>query len=172
MTSVKGDEKPEYLSSDFIFMPEQWGAGKVDGKYLRQAGQANFLDDSGQTCPATMANILLGSNEPDIAGSCMGNMFGKCTKACSDQAVRSNDCPAAFLDNTLPPAEPNANGECNCWQFSHATGVGFWPFQGCDGNQPLVNLWQDSGCVSAVMESWRKTAASAVKKGYKYLTTP
>ena len=34
--------------------------------------------------------------------------------------------PRAFLDTSLPAATANAEGECNCWQSSHATGMGFW----------------------------------------------
>lgn len=162
-----GRPHTEHLSKDFIFVPEQWGAGAVEERYLRPAGQANFMDSNGRTSPAQMADVLLGMNEPDISGSCMGNMFGKCTKACSD-----GDCPAAYLDKTLPPASPNAQGECNCWQYSHATGVGFWPLSGCNGDQPLPRLWEDEACVETVMESWRQTAAIAASKGYKYLSTP
>merc|ERR1719221_801393 len=93
-------------------------------------------------------------------------------RSCSPQAVAAGDCPAAHLDAHLPPALPNAQGECNCWQHSHATGVGFWPIEGCSWQQPLPTLWQDEACVNTVMESWRKTAASAAAKGYKYLSTP
>eukprot|EP00438_Fugacium_kawagutii_P009853 Skav209420 [mRNA] locus=scaffold1411:337164:354193:+ [translate_table: standard] len=123
---VGGKNVPEYLTSDFLFTPEQWGAGEVMEKYLRPAGQTNFLDSNGQPCPAQMANILLGTNEPDIYGSCMGNMFGKCRSHCETPT----DCPVARLDLTST-AEPNSRGECNCWQYSHATGAGFWPLQGC-----------------------------------------
>jgi len=167
-----GTEHKEHLSSEFIFMPEQWGAQVVEDKYLRPAGQPNFLDSSGNPCPAEMATILLGSNEPDIAGSCMGNMFGKCSRACSDAEVAAGDCPAAYLDKDLPPALPNSHGGCNCWEFSHATGVGYWPFKGCAGIQPLPQMWNDAQCVDVVMDAWKKTAAIAVAKGYRYLTTP
>jgi len=34
----------------------------------------------GKRSPAEMANIFLGMNEPDIQGSCMGNMFGTCVR--------------------------------------------------------------------------------------------
>jgi len=168
---------PEYLTEDFIFMPEIWGVGPVvehgtDG--LRDAGKANFQDMMGGTSPATMATILLGMNEPDIVGSCMGNMMGKCTAPCSDEAVNSNDCPAAQLNG--PPAEPNEWGECNCWQFSHATGVGYWPLDGCAAPQPLPSLWDmsqlSSNCVNIVMDAWKQTALVAHRKGYQYLSTP
>mmetsp|Transcript_106658 Transcript_106658/g.229664 ORF Transcript_106658/g.229664 Transcript_106658/m.229664 type:complete len:314 (+) Transcript_106658:73-1014(+) len=121
-----------------------------------------------------MAEIFLGSNEPDITGSCMGNMFGKCAKPCSDAAVAAADCPRAFLDITGPAAEPNADGECNCWQSSHATGMGFWNLDGCKGAQPLPGLWTDGDteCVDVVLDNWKQTAAVAYAKGYKYLTTP
>jgi len=171
-TKPNPNEKPEHLSKDFIFIPENWGAGVVQGQYLRQAGEVGFLDDQGRQSPATMGNMLLGSNEPDITGSCMGNMFGKCAKSCSDANVAAGNCPAAHLSLDLPPAEPNSDGECNCWQFSHATGVGFWPLAGCDKVQPLPHMWKDSGCVSTVMKNWKETAQIATAKGYKFLSTP
>eukprot|EP00435_Cladocopium_sp_Y103_P057740 s491_g20.t1 len=164
---VGGKKVPEYLTSDFLFTPEQWGAGEVMEKYLRPAGQVNFLDSNGQPCPAQMANILLGTNEPDIYGSCMGNMFGKCRSHCETPT----DCPIARLD-LKAAAEPNSRGECNCWQYSHATGAGFWPLAGCSASQPLPKMWEDPGCVDTVMNNWKKTARSAYAKGYKFLTTP
>lgn len=170
---TNGDHE-EYLSSDFVFMPENWGAGAIEDRYLRPAGQSNFLDDSGRTSPATMGNILLGMNEPDIQGSCMGNMFGRCVRACTDASVAAGDCPAAHLFPLDPPALPNANGECNCWQFSYATGVGFWPFPGCADSQPLPTLWEsgDEGCIDSVMSAWKETASIAYAKGYKFFSTP
>mmetsp|Transcript_77083 Transcript_77083/g.160447 ORF Transcript_77083/g.160447 Transcript_77083/m.160447 type:complete len:482 (+) Transcript_77083:57-1502(+) len=165
------DGSPQYLTKDFIFMPEQWGAGVVTGDWVRTANQANFLDSNGKPSPATMADIFLGSNEPDIYGSCMGNMFGECGKPCSEASVKANDCPAAYLESDVR-AHANAAGECNCWQYSHATGVGFWPLPGCNGEQPLPKMWDDPGCVEAVMGNWKQTAAIAVSKGYKYLSTP
>lgn len=164
---VGGKKVGEHLTSDFLFTPEQWGAGEVTEKYLRPAGEVNFLDSNGQPCPAQMANILLGTNEPDIYGSCMGNMFGKCRSHCETPT----DCPVARLDLTAA-AEPNSRGECNCWQYSHATGAGFWPLAGCSAAQPLPKMWEDPGCVDTVMNNWRKTARSAYAKGYKFLTTP
>ena len=164
---VGGKNVPEYLTSDFLFTPEQWGAGEVMDKYLRQAGEVNFLDSNGKPCPAQMANILLGTNEPDIYGSCMGNMFGKCRSHCETPT----DCPVASLSATTP-AEPNSRGECNCWQYSHATGAGFWPLAGCSASQPLPKMWEDVGCVNTVMSNWKRTAGSAYAKGYKFLTTP
>lgn len=166
------EDGQEFLTKDFIFMPEVWGAGAVEEQYLRTAGEANFLDSNGQKCPAEMATILLGSNEPDIKGSCMGNMFGKCSAPCTDAEASSGDCPAANLDITLPPAQPNSAGHCNCWEFSHATGVGFWPLDGCDGPQPLPKMWDDPVCVTSVIAKWKLTAVSAFRKGYKYLSTP
>jgi hypothetical protein len=168
----KTDDGQEYLTEDFLFMPENWGAGPVEDKYVRQAGQTGFLDESGNPSPAEMGTLFLGANEPDIKGSCMGNMFGKCIAECTDAEVAADDCPAADLDITLPPAHPNAAGRCNCWERSHATGVGFWSLEGCAGAQPLVNLWEDPACVMTVMAHWKETAASAYKKGYKYLSTP
>ena len=54
---------------------DQWGVEPVRDQYVREAGKANFLDAEGKMCPATMATIFLGANEPDITGSCMGNMM-------------------------------------------------------------------------------------------------
>jgi len=164
------DGTAEHLSSDFLFMPEVWGIGPVSEQNLRTAGEANFLDSNGQRTPATMAPILLGMNEPDIYGSCMGNLFGKCNKPCSDQNVWNDDCPTAFLGGNT--GEANADGECNCWQFSYATGAGFWPVQGCVAKQPLPTLWEDDGCVDRIMAAWRQTAAIATRKGYQFLSTP
>lgn len=168
---VHGKDETEAISSDFLFMPEMWGAGVAEEKYVRPAGQRNFLDSNGQQCPATMANILLGTNEPDIRGSCMGNMFGKCLAPCP-ASMSPAACPAAHLDDRLPRASPTASGQCNCWQYSHATGAGFWPLEGCAGEQPLPKMWDDPACVGTVMANWKKTAAIAFAKGYKYLTTP
>lgn len=165
------EDGEEHLTSDFLFMPEQWGAGVVNDQYVRVANKANFLDSNGKACPATMADVFLGMNEPDISGSCMGNMFGSCTKSCSEASVAAGDCPAAVLGSDQP-AHANSKGECNCWQFSHATGVGFWPVQGCAGQQPLMTLFEDPVCTDVVMSSWKQTAAIAFKKGYKYLSTP
>jgi len=162
--------KEEHLSKDIIFMPEEWGVGPVNENYLRQAGESDFLDSNGKRTPATMATLLLGSNEPDIYGSCMGNLFGKCVKPCSNAAVWAGDCPAAHPFGM--GGEANAAGECNCWQYSYASGVGFWPVQGCAAEQPLPTLWEDGACVDRVMENWEQTAAIAVRKGYKYLSTP
>uniref|UniRef100_A0A7S4SM51 Asl1-like glycosyl hydrolase catalytic domain-containing protein n=1 Tax=Alexandrium monilatum TaxID=311494 RepID=A0A7S4SM51_9DINO len=162
----------EHLTSDFLFMPEMWGAGVVDEKFVRPAGASDFLDSTGKTSPAEMATLFLGMNEPDIRGSCMGNMFGKCMAPCDPASVAAGDCPAAQLDIKLPPATPNAKGQCNCWQFSHATGVGFWPLDGCSGQQPLIKLWQDPACSNVVVDNWKQTAAIAFGKGYKYLSTP
>lgn len=169
-TDEEGGKKvPEYLTGDFLFTPEQWGAGVVMDKYLREAGSVNFLDSNGKPCPAQMANILLGTNEPDIYGSCMGDMFGKCTSHCDTQV----DCPAARLFPTDGiHAQPNSRGECNCWQYSHATGAGFWPLAGCQASQPLPKMWEDPGCVGTVMQNWKQTAQLAYAKGYKYLSTP
>eukprot|EP00930_Biecheleria_cincta_P011961 TRINITY_DN11518_c0_g1_i1.p1 TRINITY_DN11518_c0_g1~~TRINITY_DN11518_c0_g1_i1.p1 ORF type:complete len:664 (+),score=101.98 TRINITY_DN11518_c0_g1_i1:83-2074(+) len=169
--NVNGKDETEVISSDFLFMPEMWGAGVAEDKYIRPAGQSNFLDSNGQQCAATMANILLGTNEPDIGGSCMGNMFGTCLAPCP-ASMTPAECPAAHLDDRLPRASPTASGQCNCWQFSHATGAGFWPLKGCAAEQPLPKLWDDPACVGAVMGNWKQTAAIAVAKGYKYLSTP
>jgi len=135
----------QHLTSDFIFIPEMWGQGVVDVNALRPAGESNFtIDrDGGARSPATMSHLFMGSNEPDIVGSCMGSSFGTCL-------------------------EP----EC-CWGPGVvATGVGFWPFAGCDGSQPLPTMWEDPLCIDSVMGHWKQTAAAARYRGYKYLTTP
>jgi len=160
----------EHLSEDFLFMPEQWGSGVVSDQFLRPAGQSNFLDSNGRPCPATMAPILMGMNEPDMTGSCMGNLFGKCSKSCSQDSVNRGDCPAAFPYGF--EGEANSKGECNCWQYSYASGVGFWDIDGCDTQQPLPTLFNDEKCVGKVIDMWKQTAAIAWNKGYKYLTTP
>uniref|UniRef100_A0A6U6HMQ2 Asl1-like glycosyl hydrolase catalytic domain-containing protein n=1 Tax=Zooxanthella nutricula TaxID=1333877 RepID=A0A6U6HMQ2_9DINO len=162
--------KEQHLTADFVFMPEQWGAGVVEAKYVRQAGVANFSDSNGKTCPATMGDIFLGMNEPDIYGSCMGNMFGECKAPCDKAALAAGDCPEAHLHGA--PGHANVRGQCNCWQDSHATGVGFWPLEGCASDQPLPQMWKDDACVASVMAKWRETAKIAVSKGYRYLSTP
>ena len=165
------DNSFQYLTKDFIFMPEQWGFGEVNDTYVRQAGQANFPDNEGQNCPATMADVFLGANEPDITGSCMGNMMGTCTASCTAGEVAAG-CPMAQLKD-LNPAAPLPNGHCDCWTQSYATGVGFWPLEGCSQPQPLPNLFNDTACVDAVMAVWRTNAAIALAaKGYKYLAAP
>jgi len=133
------------LTSEFLFMPEMWGQGVVDVNGLRPAGEENFKMDREGTArsPATMADILMGSNEPDIIGSCMGASFGDC----------------------LDPS-------C-CWGPGVvATGVGFWPFAGCAADQPLPTMWEDPLCIDSVMGHWQQTAAAARYRGYKYLSTP
>lgn len=167
--ALNEDGSPQYLSEEVIFMPEQWGLNAVDDQYVREAGSTNFLDTEGQPSPATMADIFLGGNEPDIIGSCMGNMMGKCTGTCTPAEVASG-CPAAKLDPT--PADPLPNGHCNCWEFSHATGAGFWPLEGCSGDQPLPGAYTDPACMSVILDDWKQTAMTASKKGYKYMTTP
>lgn len=152
-------------------MPEQWGVEAVNEDWVREANAVGFLDSSGQWCPAQMADIFLGANEPDIQGSCMGDMMGACTAPCSDAEVQGGTCPVAHL-LSQDPAEPNPLGHCDCWSDSHATGVGFWPVEGVDDRQPLPDCWNNPQCVTAQMSMWKKTAATAVAKGYKYLTTP
>jgi len=100
----------------------------------------------------------------------MGNLFGKCNKPCSRANVEKNNCPAASLSGSW--GEANSDGECNCWQFSYATGVGFWPVAGCSEEQPLPKMWEEETCVDSVMSKWHQTAERAVRKGYKYLSTP
>ena len=115
----------EYLSKDFLFMPEQWGVEKVNAENVRQANVANFSDNEGHICPATMADISLGANEPDIIGSCMGDMMGACAGSCTDAEVAGGLCPVAHLHGAPGSQQPNAAGHCDCWSDSHATGVGY-----------------------------------------------
>eukprot|EP00435_Cladocopium_sp_Y103_P023744 s108_g5.t1 len=157
------------LTADFLFTPEQWGAGVVVDKDLKQAGSAHFDGKQSQNA-AQMANLLLGTNEPDISGSCAGDMFPMCRAPCETEG----DCPVARLSQPQGDqrAEPNSKGECNCWQHSHATGAGFWPLEGCAANQPLPKMWEDPQCVATVMKNWKQTAKLAHAKGFKYFTTP
>merc|ERR1712137_1083331 len=147
-------------------MPENWGVDAANDEYVRTANEANFVDSNSVVCPATWADIFMGANEPDIIGSCMGNMMGKCVGPC----LAGESCPEAHLVGS--PAEPNSEGHCNCWEDSHATGVGFWPVTNVSGYQPLPTCWENSQCIDSIMGNWRKTAATVVAKGYKYLTAP
>ena len=112
----------QYLTKDFLFMPENWGVGVADSKYIRPANQAGFADSTGVTCPAQMADIFLGANEPDIYGSCMGDMMGACTAPCTTAEANANDCPVASLDTSIK-ASPNSAGNCSScpeirpWRF-------------------------------------------------------
>jgi len=148
-------------------MPNNWGVGPAEDKYLRQAGAVNWLDSNGVRSPATMADIFLGANEPDIIGSCMGDMMGKCIGPC-----QTAGCPVSHLCGAPGSGQPDAQRHCDCWSDSHATGVGFWPVQGVPGYQPLPTCWSNQVCVGSIMGSWKKTAATVVAKGYKYLSTP
>lgn len=159
------------LTSDFLFMPDNWGMGVIDQADLRPASQSPFVDTDGDDCPATMGDIVLGSNEPDISGSCMGGMFGKCTATCTDADVADNQCPICHLD-AQGTEQPNQYGRCNCWSASHATGVGFWPLKGCNGNQPLPQLFGDPQCVEVVRAFNAQNGGLAHERGYKYFTTP
>lgn len=166
------DSGTEYLSEDFLFMPENWGVGEVDDENLRDANAQGFLDSDGNWCPAQMADIFLGANEPDIRGSCMGTMMGACTAPCTSHEAEIGDCPAAYLDGDQGTAEPNSAGHCNCWQYSHATGCGYWGVNGVDDPQPLPTCWDNPQCVTAQISEWKKSATKAVAKGYRYLSTP
>jgi len=162
----------QYLTKDFLFMPENWGVGVADPKKIRPANQVGFVDKTGAQCPAQMADIFLGANEPDIYGSCMGSMMGSCTAPCTQADYNANDCPIAVADSTVT-ALPNSAGRCNCWEKSHATGVGFWPVDGVTSvYQPLPTCFDHPDCVASIMGSWRKTAANAAAAGYKFLTAP
>lgn len=162
----------EALTHDFLFMPEQWGNEVVKDQYVRPAMQANFIDSDGDVCPAMMADILLGANEPDMGGSCMGGMMGRCTEPCTAADVNGGDCPTCHLDAPQGSESPNAHGRCDCWSASHATGSGFWPLDGCAGNQPMPHLFDDPHCVDTIKTFNAQTGAIAAAKGYKYLSTP
>jgi len=166
-------DRMQYLSEDFFFMPEQWGMGAVSAADLQPGGQKGIKDADVGDSKATMATILLGGNEPDITGSCMGNMFGSCTAACTDDEVQSGNCPVAHLTDPTP-AQANPVGHCDCWSDSHATGVGFWSFDGCSNPQPLPTLFTDGDevCIQAVLNSWKVTASVASQKGFQFLSTP
>eukprot|EP00929_Paragymnodinium_shiwhaense_P080537 TRINITY_DN4200_c0_g1_i1.p1 TRINITY_DN4200_c0_g1~~TRINITY_DN4200_c0_g1_i1.p1 ORF type:complete len:430 (-),score=93.52 TRINITY_DN4200_c0_g1_i1:191-1480(-) len=160
------------LTSDFIFMPEQWGNTVADDKYIRPAMQANFLDSDGDVCPALMADIFLGANEPDMTGSCMGGMMGKCTAPCTQADADAGDCPVCHYNVPQGSENPNSQGRCNCYSDSHATGSGFWPVSGCSENQPMPKLFDDAQCVSVIKNYNAKNGALAKAKGYKFFTTP
>jgi len=164
---MKTESGDQYLTKDFIFVPNNWGVEPVSERSLRKAGKQGFKDLMGNDCPAEMASLLLGANEPDIVGSCMGSMMGKCTAPCQPD---EHDCPVAHLSG--PEQEANAKGHCDCSTSSQATGAGFWPVEGCHFWQPLPWMWQDAGCVTKVIDEWHQTAKVAVRAGYKYLSTP
>jgi hypothetical protein len=161
----------QYLTKDFVFMPENWGVGPVNGSYVRRANASNFKDGNGITSPATMADIFLGPNEPDIIGSCMGDMMGKCIGPCSSS--EAGDCPIAHLNGEEGTGTPNAKRHCDCSSDSHATGVGFWPVGGISSPyQPLPTCWDNKVCIDSIMGSWQQTAKAVVAKGYRYLSAP
>lgn len=166
-------DRMQYLSEDFLFMPDQWGMGPVRADDLQPAGQKGIKDADGGDSKATMATLLLGGNEPDITGSCMGNMFGSCTAPCTSDEVSSGNCPIAHLTDPTP-AQANPVGHCDCWTDSHASGVGFWSFDGCANPQPLPTLFSDGDevCIQAVLNAWKVTASVASTKGFQFLTTP
>lgn len=168
--------KPQHLSNDFLFLPEMWGVEIEDqnAPKLKQAGQQPIVYSDGASSPAMMGAILLGTNEPDMYGSCNGNMLGKCVMPCTDDVKREGKCPIAQPGGTpgIPYYEcPKCKGQCDCSRSS-ATSAGFWSVTGCSTAQPLPELWKDPECTSTVMKLWRKSAALAVDKGYKDLSAP
>lgn len=162
----------QYLTKDFLFMPENWGVGAADERYMRTANQVDYTDSNGVGTPSHMADIFLGANEPDIYGSCMGNMMGACTAPCTPAEAQAGNCPVAHLMQPQGSGAPNSAGHCDCATDSHATGVGFWPVDGVSTWQPLPTCWQDDQCISVLMSEWKKTAATVSSKGYKYLSAP
>lgn len=162
------NQSHQYLTKDFVFMPENWGVGVPNDTYMRPAGTVGWIDSSGVTSPALMSNVFLGANEPDIIGSCMGDMMGKCL----GPSTQGEAAPVSHLCGAKGTGIPNPKGHCDCWSDSHATGVGFWPVQGVGGYQPLPTCWNNPQCVDSIMGSWKQTASMAVAKGYKYLSAP
>lgn len=162
------NQSHQYLTKDFVFMPENWGVGVPNDTYVRPAGTVGWIDSSGVKSPALMSNVFLGANEPDIIGSCMGDMMGKCL----GPSTPGEAAPVAHLCGAKGTGSPNPKGHCDCWSDSHATGVGFWPVQGVGGYQPLPTCWNNPQCVDSIMGSWKQTASIAVAKGYKYLSAP
>jgi len=163
----------QFLTKDFLFMPENWGVGAADSQKIVEAGAINFLLSDNTTCPGTMADIFLGANEPDIYGSCMGGMMGKCTAPCSDADVAAKDCPVCHLSAPQGSESANSKGRCNCWQDSHPTSAGYWTVPNVTSvYQPLPTCWDHADCVEVVMNQWKVGAATVAAKGYKYLSTP
>uniref|UniRef100_A0A7S4MC25 Asl1-like glycosyl hydrolase catalytic domain-containing protein n=1 Tax=Odontella aurita TaxID=265563 RepID=A0A7S4MC25_9STRA len=124
-----------------------------------------------------MGDVLLGANEPDIYGSCMGEgVMGRCTAPCTAEEVARGDCPVAHLTGAPEPgpeASANSRGRCDCWTDSHATGVGFWNIPEVSSvYQPLPTCWDHQDCIDYVMGNWKQIAAKAVERGYKYLSAP
>lgn len=165
---MTADGVKQTLTKDFLFMPENWGVTAADPRYVRTAHVANFLDSDGAVSPALMADIFLGANEPDITGSCMGDMMGTCTSPCTHPG-----CPVAHIHGKTPQPPP-PHGQCDCWSDSHSTGSGFWPVAGCSGAQPLPQLFsgKDFGCVDSIMSDWQKTGKAVSDAGYKFLAAP
>eukprot|EP01060_Flectonema_neradi_P040605 TRINITY_DN933_c0_g1_i1.p1 TRINITY_DN933_c0_g1~~TRINITY_DN933_c0_g1_i1.p1 ORF type:complete len:433 (+),score=107.38 TRINITY_DN933_c0_g1_i1:44-1300(+) len=163
-------QQGQNLSKDFEFVPEQWGMAAVNPGLVIPSGSSNYPIGEGVTSPSTMSSLFLGSNEPDITGSCLGNLMGKCNASCTNDEVLGHRCPVALLYG--PPADVLPNGHCDCWSQSEATSSGFWSFDGCSKLQPLPSLFSNPKCVDAVMSAWRQQAATVVQKGFKYLSTP
>jgi len=167
---IGDDGSPENLTQDFLFMPENWGVQAVTDEYVRPANAQGFLDSLGRHCPAQMADIFLGANEPDIIGSCMGDMMGICTGPCPPGEM--GDCPVGHAKAPQGSGHANPNGHCDCWSDDHATGAGFWTVPNISQYQPLPTCWTNPECVSVVMSAWKQSAAIVAAKGYKYLSTP
>jgi hypothetical protein len=164
----KGPAKHQYLTEDFLFMPENWGPGPIDLSKVIPAGSTNFTDVSGVTSPAKMADVLLGTNEPDIIGSCQGDQMGKCMGPCKPGEV----CPSAHICGKQGAGTPNAQGHCDCWSDDTATSAGFWGIAGVSGYQPLPTCFENEDCIDYLIGSFVTTAMGAVSKGYKYATSP
>ncbi len=60
----------------------------------------------GKKSPAEMANIFLGMNEPDIQGSCMGNMFGTCVRQGSMKIITNPCCIISHHFDPLAMSRP------------------------------------------------------------------
>ena len=145
--------KTQPLTDNFLFMPAQWGIDPVEKDTLAYAKSKH------ESSRAHFGNIFLGTNEPDISGSCL-NLMGQCTAPCLN---KKPNCTADKAD---------ADGQCYC--EAGATGAGFWPVLGLEEHQPLPACFDNGkeGCAAVVMKQWKKTAQIVADKGYEYLTTP
>merc|ERR1711937_921007 len=102
----------------------------------------------------------------------MGNVMGKCTSPCPRDGPQAGPtCPVADLKSS-EMLDTDTN-QCNCWQFSQATGAGFWQFPPCKAHQPLPGLWDDGdeACVKAVMDGWKWGAKTVTAAQYKFIST-
>ena len=99
----------EFLSEDFIFIPDQWGHCVVDRLAARPAIEADLtLRACWSRSPATMTDLFMGPNEPDIAGSCMGSgLSGECLSpdCCGIQSTIGRDPPVSVSGHSRGVSE-------------------------------------------------------------------